>query len=128
MERRKLEVEMLQKRYGEAEVGPSLEYIIFKHFRLPPGWNRPETELLVFIPAGYPLTRPDNFYVSSGLRLESGQMPGNFSENQQQLNRTWAVFSVHIEGEWNPNVDLLMGHNLTSYMLTVVEKRLSELN
>jgi hypothetical protein len=129
MERRKLEIALLEKEYGEVEVGPNLDYVLFKHFRLPPGWNRDETEVLILIPSGYPVTKPDNFYVATGLRLKSEQMPGSYTEGQQHVGKVWGVFSVHLEDDWQPNAsDLLMGHNLLSYTIAVVMKRLSEAN
>lgn len=128
MERRGLELSLLKSRYGEIETGANLEYVIFKNYKLPPGWNRESTELLVNVPAGYPTTPLDNFYVASGLRLQSGAMPGSYSEGQQYYDRTWGVFSVHIEGEWSPSNDLTGGDNILTYMITVVEKRLCELN
>jgi hypothetical protein len=128
MERRTLEISLLKDRYGEAEIGPNLEYLIFKKYRLPPSWSQDTTELLVLIPPGYPMTPPDNFYVSNGLRLQSGQMPGNYGDGNQQLGRSWGFFSVHIDGEWKPSADLLHGDNLMTFMFSIVEKRLKELN
>ena len=128
MERRAFEVSILRDKYGEVETGANLEYIIFKNFRLPQGWNRESTELLIIIPAGYPVTPPDNFYVAPGLRLQTGAMPGNYSEGQQHFGRIWGVFSMHIEGGWTPSSNLMGGDNLITFMLTVVEKRLNELN
>ena len=79
IERRLEEVELLRKVYGSLEHGPNVEWIMFKEFRLPSGWNRQTTELLIVIPPGYPTTPPDNFYVAPGLILASGSEPANFS-------------------------------------------------
>lgn len=129
LDRRKKEIELLRDRYGDLEVEPQLEWILFKEFKLPSGWNCQQSEVLIFIPAGYPVTPPDNFLVPTGLRLESGGMPQNYSEGQAHFSRQWGIFSVHIQKEsWAPKPDLLSGDNLMTYMMVVVEKRLKELS
>ena len=129
MARRKQEIDLLQAKYGEIEEGPNLAYVLFKQFKLPEGWDRKFTEVLVLIPAGYPMTPPDNFYVPQGLRLKNGATPSNYSEGQTQIGRQWGVFSVHIQNEtWIPSSDLLEGDNLLTFMIVVVEKRLREIN
>ena len=128
LDRRQAEIELLRHKYGDLEVGPSLEWALFKAFPLPSGWATNVTELLVTIPQGYPFTPPDNFYVSPGLKLASGASPGNYSEGVSLLGRQWGQFSFHPEKEqWKPSSDLLDGHNLLTFMLQV-EKRLGELN
>ncbi len=130
IDRRRHEIELLQKKYGVLEVGSSLNYVLFKEFRLPEGWNREYIELLVLIPGGYPITPPDNFYVTPGLRTKAGSNPGSYSEGQNHIGRIWGVFSVHVNtNTWSPLADnLLEGSNLLTYIITVVEKRLSEVN
>ena len=130
MDRRKLEIELLREQYGELEVGPSLNYLIFFNFQLPEGWNKETTDLLVIIPGGYPMTPPDNFYVTPGLRTKQGAIPGSYSESQNHYDRDWGVFSMHIDGNsWSPLPnDLLKGSNLLTFMISVVEKRFSEVN
>ena len=129
LERRQQEIKLLREKYGELEVGSQLEWIVFKEIRLPEGWNRDATEVLVFVPPGYPVTPPDNFYVPTGFRLASNAMPQSYSDSKQHLGRQWGTFSVHIQKEsWSPKPDILNGDNLMTYMLVVVEKRLKEIN
>lgn len=128
LERRLKEVELLRQHYGELEHGPNVEWIIFKDFRLPSGWNRTGTRLLVIVPPGYPMTPPDNFYVEPGLKLSSGAGTANYSETVSQLGQNWGQFSYHVEaGDWKASADILCGHNLLTFMIGV-QKRLSELN
>lgn len=128
LDRRFQEIELLRKRYGSLEHGPNLEWILFKEFPLPAGWNRTTTPLLVLIPPGYPMTPPDNFYVPTGVRLASGAIPSNYSEGPSHLGREWGQFSLHAQKEhWKPTADLLDGDNLLTFML-VVECRLQEAN
>lgn len=129
LERRSFEIDLLRKRYGEVEHGDNVDWILFKGFRLPPGWNRENTELLMIIPPGYPVTPPDNFYVRNGLRIIADgaeRVPSNYSENQTVLGGSWAQFSFHAQ-VWNPAPDSLEGDNLLTFTLAV-ERRLEELN
>jgi hypothetical protein len=128
VERRKEEISLIQARYGEIEVGSDLNWVIIKQWKLPPGWSRTETEVLVPIPPGYPVTPPDNFYTADDLRLANGNPPGNATPGQSQLGRLWLQFSYHVEpGDWHPHADLLQGHNLLTF-LGGVAGRLSEPN
>ena len=117
VERRKQEVEILTRKYGETESGENLDWILFKDFKLPAGWNKANTPLLIILPAGYPATPPDNFYVPNGLRLVAGVLPVNFSENQTVLGNIWAQFSYHAQG-WNPASEISKGDNLTEMQVS----------
>lgn len=128
LERRLKEIDLLRERYGELEYGPNVEWVIFKDFGLPSGWNRGSIRLLVIVPPGYPMTPPDNFYVEPGLKLSSGAGTASYSEPVLQLGQNWAQFSYHVEaGDWKASGDILAGHNLLTFMIGV-ERRLSELN
>ena len=131
MDRRRLEIELLREKYGELEVGPSLNYIIFSSFQLPEGWNMEIIRVLVIIPGNYPISPPDNFYVTPGLRTINGAPPGSYAESQNHYGKDWGVFSMHLEdaGTWNPSTDNVLDvTNLLTFMMSVVEKRLSEVN
>jgi len=127
LDRRLQEIELLRKKYGPLEYGANLEWILFKEFPLPPGWNKTTTPLLVLIPPGYPMIPPDNFYVPIGFRLASGAMPSNYGEGQSHLGQQWGQFSFHVKELWSPKADILEGDNLLTFMLGA-ERRLSEVN
>ena len=126
LERRLREADLLRGQYSRVEHGPDLDWVLFRDFPLPPGWNRESTDLLVLIPPGYPETAPDNFYVRTGLRVESGAAPGNYSEDQDLLGESWGQFSYHAD-EWAPTPDLWDGDSLLTLMIAV-ERRLQEVN
>jgi hypothetical protein len=122
IERRLQEVELLRKQYGELEYGPNVEWILFKKFKLPPGWDREHTELLVLVEAGYPSTPPNNFYVPVGFKLASGQTIGNYTESHTHIGRSWGQFSYHIDGEWRPANNILDGDNLQTFTIKVLDR------
>jgi len=121
------EIELLQKIYGGVECGPNVEWILFKEFKLPSGWNKDVTELLILIPPGYPATPPDNFYTSTGLKTSAGAQPGSYSEPVPQIGKQWGQFSYHLDGEWHPASDIFKGDNLQTFVLKVID-RLKEVN
>lgn len=127
IERRLQEIELLRKLYGPLEHGPETEWVLFKEFKLPPGWNRETTELFVLLPPAYPATPPDNFYVSTGFKTASGTQPGSYTESVTHIGRQWGQFSYHIDGEWRPAADIMQGDNLLTFMLKVMD-RLREVN
>jgi len=128
MERRKQELRLVETGYGELEVSPTLDVFIVKHWGLPPGWSKSETQVLIQIPPGYPVTPPDNFYTDQDLCLEGGLQPGNSNPNVVLMDRQWRLFSYHVEGgDWLPHADALKGHNFLTF-LQGVTKRLREVN
>lgn len=127
-ERRLKEFALLERHYGEIERGQNVDWIIIKALKLPHGWSRETTRLLIILPPGYPLTPPDNFYVEPGLTLSSGGPLNNYSEGSSQLSQNWGQFSHHVEpSTWQPAADVVSGDNLLTFMLSV-EKRFKELN
>jgi len=121
------EIQLLQKLYGEVECSPNLEWIIIKDFKLPAGWNRSSTELLILILPSYPATPPDNFYVTAGLKSINGNQIGNFSDPVTQIEKQWGQFSYHLDSEWHPAADIFNGDNLQTFVLKVID-RLKEVN
>ena len=125
--RRQAEVKLLSDTF-ELEHDEGYEWIIVIGLPLSEGWNRPKTDVLFFIPAGYPQVPPDNFYVPAGLRLASGGTPNGFQPgNRTHGGEQWDMFSFHHEAGWHPTADPEDGSNLVTF-LTVVRKRLSELD
>jgi hypothetical protein len=122
------ELELVKREFGDLEVDPTLGWFVIKGWKLPPGWNRQETNLLVQVPPGYPTTPPDNFYVDEDVRLASGALPGNTGYGHELAGRRWLFFSYHVEGgDWRPHAEPLRGHNMLTF-LRGAQARLSELN
>ena len=88
------ELELVKREFGDLEVDPTLRWFVIKGWKLPPGWNRQETNLLVQVPLGYPTTPPDNFYVEEDVRLSSGALPGNTGYGHELGGRRWLFFRI----------------------------------
>ena len=126
IERIRRELEFVERRFGELERGPNLDWFIVRAMLLGNGWNKEVTGILVLLPGGYPTTPPDNFYADPDLRLASGSVPGNVSVDQTAIGRAWVLFSYHVEsGEWKPAPEPEEGHNLLTYV-EAVARRLAE--
>ena len=125
-ERLPIEIKLLTTKYGEVESFEESGLILIKNYKLPKGWNRVSTDILLNIPAGYPTALPYAFRVPSGFRLESNQLPSNYREGHSALGKTWGQFSISVE-EWKPSDDVVSGHNFLTFMVGV-EERLGEIN
>lgn len=130
IERRRAEIDLVEKKYGRLELPDDLSWLIIPRLPLPEGWDLAETPLLLLIPAGYPTTPPDNFYVSNDLRLAGGADPASAPREQSQLGKMWRMFSWHIDETWNPSgevAQIATGDNLLTFLLRC-EDRLRELD
>lgn len=111
------EFELLQQVYGATEAAADRSWVVIESFPLPTGWSRESTPLLILVPAGYPLTAPDNFYTADDLKLASGIEPGSSSPGQSHVGRTWKMFSWHVDGSWSAGADEKRGDNLLTFLL-----------
>lgn len=118
-----LQFEQLQEKYEATKTDPGNgTYVVTLHnVPLPPGWNRPTTDVAFVVPAGYPQAAPDTFYVNPGLALAHGGVPQNTGQNPVPgVAPDWLWFSWHPQS-WNANRD-----NLSTYA-NVVRRRLAEI-
>lgn len=88
-------------------------------YRLPPGFNKASTELLLRFPMSYPNGRPDMFWTDADLLLANGTVPRNGDAIETGLGKQWRRFSWH-PTNWNPGRD-----NLRTY-LEFVNNRLAK--
>jgi len=75
--------------------------VVFHGYLLPPGYNKPSTELLVKVPLSYPNGSPDMFWTDHDLALANGSVPRNADAMETALGRQWRRFSWHPH-QWNP--------------------------
>ena len=105
--RRRREMEQLRARYPQIEYDETgLGWFRIRNFRLPPGWNRETTDLLVMLPPGHPATPPRCFYVQPGLRLASNAAAkGDSNERAHLHGEEWTRFGCDTK-EWHPSFSL----------------------
>ncbi len=93
--------------------------VVFSKYRLPPGYNKPDTTLLIKLPLSYRNGKPDMFWTEEDLRLQSGAIPRSADSIESALGKQWRRFSWHPQN-WNPATD-----DLTTY-LEFVNQRLAQ--
>jgi len=72
------------------------------------GFTPPITDLMIRIPAQYPLTPLDMWYCDPPIRVASSGRFAQASEVMEpHVGRTWQRFSRHLNGLWQPGVDSL---------------------
>jgi hypothetical protein len=116
-----LEAEELRRRGLALQLHPQGDgwvFTVFDEYPLPEGFNRQSTSLLVKVPPNYPLGGLDMFWTDPQLRLASGSLPANTTE-EHYLGKTWLRFSWHPH-RWNPSSDSLVS------FLKFIEKRLEQ--
>jgi hypothetical protein len=100
-------------------------------FRLPAGWDRATTGLLLVLPSSYPHVPPDGFYMDRFLRTRNGHRVEHYFERQGQYNpyadKGWGWFCIHLnQSAWKPASDVVRGDNLLT-LANLVRAILSEL-
>lgn len=86
--------------------------VVFSKYRLPPGYNKPDTTLLFKLPLSYRNGKPDMFWTEEDLRLQSGVIP-------RSADSIESAVSWHPQN-WNPATD-----DVTTY-LEFVNQRLAQ--
>ena len=120
-----LEVLLLAMAFGEVNFDENCcTWVHIRRFRLPAGWNKAATELLIELPSAYPQVGPDGFYLDRRLRDRSGRTPAHYFEERGRYNkyadRGWAWFCLHQEpgkrGGWRAANSIMDGDNLIKYV------------
>ena len=100
-------------KYEETLEGGFLCVVIFG-YELPAGYSQGVVDLLVCLPAGWPDTNPDMFWVDPPIAYADGTEPGQSSGRGDYVGRTWQRFSRHVpNGVWRP------GDNLETWMTMI---------
>lgn len=87
----------------------------------PPGWNTDKIRIMVIIPPGYPINKPDGFEADINLRLQNGnKMPTQGCGEHQVNGERWLHFC------WQPKVWDSTRETLYRY-LKFIERRFIEI-
>jgi len=81
--------------------------LLIREFDVAAGGFAPSTtELMLRIPAQYPMVTLDMWYCDPPIRLVStGQFATASEVMESHLGRQWQRFSRHLNGSWKPGVD-----------------------
>ncbi|HEY0715304.1 MAG TPA: E2/UBC family protein, partial [Polyangia bacterium] len=72
-------------------------------------YDRAATDVMIRVPAGYPLAGLDMFYVEPPLALRNAGYPQGAEQFEEHHGRRWQRFSRHLPSAWRPGVDGLRG-------------------
>lgn len=98
---------------------PNRTLLVIKDYPLPPKFTAEKADVLIIIPALYPMSSLDMFWVRPEIRLKaSGAYPQAADCFETYLGDRWQRFSRHYP--WRSNVDSLASH------LRVVQNSLEE--
>ena len=119
IERIKIELTLLEKEYGEEAVTWAHDYswVAVDTFRLPPGYNRRSTSILILFPEQYGTGAGfRDFFVQVGLRHQRGMLPHFFERYPygdrdnafvaELKSKGWAYVCLH-QDAWTPRDTIL---------------------
>lgn len=78
--------------------------VVIHALRLPNGYSKAATEVLLKLPRAYPNGKPDMFWTDEDLKLASGEVPRRADVVECLLGKQWRRFSWH-PGNWRPGND-----------------------
>lgn len=93
-------------RYDVAAEGGMICLIIYD-YRLPVGYNREVTDLLLRLPAGFPTAAPDMWWMHPDVLYANGGVPAATQHREQIRGRIWQRWSRHLAISWRPGTDSL---------------------
>jgi hypothetical protein len=91
--------------FDQVQVGGEVHLVIY-NFTLPSAYTPPTCDLLLKLPAGYPMANPDMFWTSPTVRLVNGATPRSAEVMELCDGRQWQRWSRH-SATWRPGVDNL---------------------
>ena len=75
------------------------------------GFTPDKTDLMIRVPAQYPMTPLDMWYCDPPIRVaSSGQFAPASEVMESHVGRVWQRFSRHLPGAWQPGVDGLRSY------------------
>jgi hypothetical protein len=82
--------------------------VILSGYRLPPGYDRPEADLLLRLSPGYPDVPPDMWWFNPAVKLADGRTIQATESTEHHMGRAWQRWSRHFaNGQWKSGVDCL---------------------
>jgi len=82
--------------------------VILRGFRLPPGFDKSQSDLLLRLSPGYPDVPPDMWWFDPPLKRADGTAIPATDVVENHLGRRWQRWSRHLQpGQWRSGVDSL---------------------
>jgi hypothetical protein len=89
-------------------VEANMTCVVLPGYRLPPGYDREQTDLLLRLSPGFPDVQPDMWWFDPGIRLKDGRIVKATEVTEHHLGRTWQRWSRHFNhGQWRSGTDSL---------------------
>ncbi|MFN0008776.1 MAG: E2/UBC family protein [Planctomycetota bacterium] len=86
----------------------SMTCVVVQEYRLPPGYDREQADLLLRLSPGFPDVQPDMWWFNPGIRLKDGRVVRATEVTEQHVGRTWQRWSRHLDaGKWQSGIDSL---------------------
>jgi hypothetical protein len=80
--------------------------VVLPEFCLPPGFDRPRSDLLLRFNPGYPDVPPDMWWFDPPVRRNDGQPIPATEVIERYLGRNWQRWSRHFAaGQWRSGID-----------------------
>ncbi|NUM53523.1 MAG: hypothetical protein HUU46_07760 [Candidatus Hydrogenedentes bacterium] len=82
--------------------------VVLSGYRLPPGYDREQADLLLRLNPGFPDVQPDMWWFDPAIRLKDGRAVKATDVTEHHLGRTWQRWSRHFDaGQWRSGTDSL---------------------
>jgi hypothetical protein len=83
-----------------------MQCVVLSSFVLPPGYNRPSSDLLLRLHAGYPDVPPDMWWFDPAIHRADGRPIPQTELMEHYLGRSWQRWSRHLPpGQWRSGID-----------------------
>jgi len=80
--------------------------VVLANFPLPPGLDRPQSDLMLRLSAGYPDVAPDMWWFDPPIRRADGRPIPATEVIEHHLGRSWQRWSRHFNaGQWKSGID-----------------------
>ena len=116
-----IQLDELKRRFPDSHLRPlgdGSSLVEVRDFPLDPSrWTKDRVTVYFIAPNGFPVAKPDCFWVDRDLRLVNGSLPKNSGEQEAPFGggpKLW--FSWHVD-PWNANRD-----SLSSYLRVIASR------
>jgi len=82
--------------------------VVIPGYRLPGGYDQPQSDLLLRLSPGYPDVPPDMWWFDPPIQLADGRIVRATEVREHHLGRLWQRWSRHFsQGQWQSGIDCL---------------------